>query len=153
MVGDINFFLYPWDDEEEGESEQGGGASAQEPSYYVGEVDIMIADHSHRGQGLGTAAVMTFLHYIYRNLKGILHEYAASQDGAKKDEVHALKLFMVKIKAKNESSIALFKRLGFEQQGEVNYFGEIKMVLEDYHPLLTRLPEGYGELTYERAAN
>lgn len=149
MVGDINFFLYPWDDEEDTDGTRGKLDSC------IGEVDIMIAGDSDRGKGLGKAAVSTFMHYIWSNLDAILEEYQSSssaptangQDGAKL----VLKLLMAKIKASNVHSIALFKGLGFEQEGDVNYFGEIKMVLKDFTRISGAL-DGYAELEYHRPA-
>ena len=113
MRGDINFFLYPFesDDEEESTDTQG---------WVTGEVDVMIASPSHRGQGLGRAAVCALLVYIRKHIDGILAEYGAK----------GLKGLMVKIKEGNKGSRALFEKLGFVQKGEVNYFGEILMTIE-----------------------
>jgi len=154
MVGDINFFLYPWDEDDDGGRPASDGTETGR--YCVGEVDIMIAEPSHRGQGLGKAAVLAFLHYIHRRLPSILAEY---EKRGKEDTVPAatrtrlsLKQFMVKIKAANGASLALFKSLGFQQQGGVNYFGEVKLVLGDYEPLMSTPPEGYAELAYLRGS-
>ncbi|KAJ0286363.1 hypothetical protein COL940_003024 [Colletotrichum noveboracense] len=116
MIGDINFFVYPHDDEEEGE-----GA-------YVGEVDVMVASKEHRGKGVGYAAVTTLLVYVHRNQERILKEYVEGEGKSGKAELKGL---MVKIKEGNAASISLFKRVGFTQKGEVNYFGEVTMVLND----------------------
>lgn len=59
-----------------------------------------------------------------------------------------LKMLMVKIKAANAHSIALFRSLGFVQEGDVNYFGEVKLVLQDFDSLTATVPEGYIELVY-----
>lgn len=155
MVGDINFFLYPWDDEkgEDKKAIQTGGVDPRTTRSCVGEVDIMVAERSERGRGFGKAAVSAFLHYIYRNLKAILQEYDAghanSGHAGKKGELE-LKLFMVKINESNAASLALFKSLGFQQRGSVNYFGEVELVLEDYVPLVSQAPEGYVETAYRR---
>lgn len=140
MIGDINLFLYPWDDEDDGED-----ASCTHPSYCVGEIDIMIASQDDRGKGSGKAAVSTFMHYVWSNRLAILREY---QSAAQPE----LKLLMAKIKATNTHSIALFKSLGFEQQGDVNYFGEVKLVLHDLDRLATP-PEGYQVVGYTRLVN
>lgn len=152
MVGDINFFLYPWDDEDEEGAE--GVRSADDDddtniSWCVGEIDIMIAGSADRGQGLGKAAVTAFLHYIWSNRDAILAEYQYASAGS---STMRLKMLMAKIKATNLQSIALFKRLGFEQDGEVNYFGEVKMVLRDLQGLNQR-PDGFEVGEYVRPGN
>lgn len=144
MIGDINFFLYPWDDEEP--EDDGVDTGGTHPSYCVGEIDIMVASQEDRGKGIGKAAVSTFMHYIWSNRLAILREYhqAATQP--------ELKFLMAKIKATNTHSIALFKSLEFEQEGDVNYFGEVKLVLHDLERLATP-PEGYRVVGYTRPIN
>ncbi|KAK3949657.1 hypothetical protein QBC32DRAFT_348642 [Pseudoneurospora amorphoporcata] len=62
-----------------------------------------------------------------------------------------LRMLMAKINKDNAKSIALFKSLGFEQVGDVNYFGEVKLVLRDLGAYAARnVPEGYKEVVYER---
>ncbi|KAJ4256672.1 hypothetical protein NW762_008768 [Fusarium torreyae] len=112
MRGDINFFLYPYETDDEDETNTQG--------WVIGEVDVMIASPSHRGQGLGRAAVCALLVYLRNQIEGILKEYGAQE----------LKGLMVKIKEGNKGSRALFEKLGFVQKGEVNYFGEVVMTLE-----------------------
>jgi methionyl-tRNA synthetase len=111
--GDINFFLYPYDTVDD---------SVTDPNVLVGEVDIMIAATEHRGRGTGQAAVRALLVYIQRNLSAILKEYGGS-DGCE------LRGLMVKLKEGNHASRALFERLGFQQKGEVNYFGEVTLMM------------------------
>lgn len=143
MIGDINFFLYPWDDDD------GDGTTMSETEgWCVGEIDVMIASPSDRGKGLGRAAVSTFLHYIWSNRVAILHEYHGHQAASSTPE---LKSLMAKIKATNVHSIALFKGLGFEQVGDVNYFGEIKMVLRDLEGI-ARQPQEFEVVRYVRSA-
>ncbi|ROW06147.1 hypothetical protein VMCG_04607 [Cytospora schulzeri] len=152
MIGDINFFLYPWDDDED--EQDGTNESSQvRPSYCTGEIDIMIASQNDRGRGLGKAAVTTFLHYIWSNLDAILSEYQSSSPGQIEGAPRLkLKLLMAKIKATNAHSIALFKSLGFKQEGDVNYFGEVKLVLEDLDRLASP-PDGHRVLEYSRPLN
>lgn len=114
MVGDVNFFFYP--DEEDGDD--------AESDALIGEVDVMIAAKKHRGKGYGEAAVRSLLLYIQTHLDDILQEYA--QGGSKK----ALRALMVKIQEGNQGSRGLFTKLGFRQVGEVNYFGEVKLMLD-----------------------
>lgn len=144
MVGDVNFFLYPYDDDDDGESEAHGIS--------VGEVDIMIADSRHRGKGFGKSAVLGLLHYIFRNLDSVLAEYIQAGDGCQQG-VAKLKMLMVKIKADNAQSISLFRGLGFAQEGEVNYFGEVKLVLREFGNITATIPEGYTELSYSKDGN
>ncbi|OHF02772.1 N-acetyltransferase [Colletotrichum orchidophilum] len=127
MIGDINFFIYPYDDDDDGNEE----SQAANDASYVGEVDVMVASKEHRGKGVGHAAVTTLLTYVLRNKARILEEYVVGEEGKKSAEAPELKGLMVKIKEGNAASIALFRRLGFVQKGEVNYFGEIQMVLGD----------------------
>lgn len=152
MVGDINFFLYPCDDEDEEEEDgKGGEKEGTESSWCVGEVDVMIANYEDRGRGLGKAAVSTFLHYIWSSRDAILaeHQAAASIGHSRRLE---MKLLMAKIKATNAPSIALFKSLGFEQEGDVNYFGEVKMVLRDFGSIAKR-PGDFEVVEYVRPEN
>ncbi|KAK4104864.1 hypothetical protein N658DRAFT_513653 [Parathielavia hyrcaniae] len=146
MVGDVNLFLYPYEPEDEDH------LPSETPGFCVGEVDIMIADQQHRGKGLGRAAVQAFLQYIHGHLGEIMQEYAEDKDLRTPPE---LKLLMAKINQGNAKSIALFKSLGFAQEGEVNYFGEVKLVLPN--GILVRfaadVPEGYLELVYSRDSN
>jgi RimJ/RimL family protein N-acetyltransferase len=112
MVGDINFFIYPSEEEDK-------------EGLYEGEVDIMIAEQAYRGKGIGKEAVSAFLWWIIRHAEGITEEFSReTEEGA-----GGMNLIMARIKKENEGSIRLFKSLGFEQVGDVNYFGEIKLVL------------------------
>ncbi|KAK4127553.1 hypothetical protein N657DRAFT_678144 [Parathielavia appendiculata] len=151
MVGDVNLFLYPYEDEGEDQ------LPSETLDFCVGEVDIMIADQQHRGKGFGRAAVQAFLQYIYRHRDEIMQEYAEDKDVRTPPK---LKLLMAKINKGNAKSIALFKSLGFAQEGEVNYFGEVKLVLPSRVLTLRHsggfaldLPEGYSELVYSKDQN
>jgi len=147
MVGDINLFLSPYDDDDDDQ---------QPANTYIGEVDVMIANAKDQGRGTGKAAVLAFLQYISRNLGRILHEYHHQEkEGQSTTEPKpTLSLLMAKINQGNAKSIALFKSLGFEQEGEVNYFGEVKLVLREFTQKFgenTNCPVGYRELVYTRA--
>ncbi|KAM3527126.1 hypothetical protein MY4038_006512 [Beauveria bassiana] len=143
MIGDVNFFLYP-DDGDDNENATGDAL--------VGEVDVMIAAQEHRGQGYGEAAVRALLVYIQTHLDAILAEYA---QGGPKSSLRAL---MVKIQQGNKGSRALFEKLGFMQMGAVNYFGEVKMVLDWRDEVGSRddawkaAAKEYRELKYEALA-
>lgn len=152
MIGDINFFLYPWEDDDADDAAI-GDSPADKKRYCIGEIDIMIADKGERGRGVGRVAVASFLHYIYRNLHRILAEYRSrTNENAKLDDNRGLqlKLFMAKIKESNLASIALFKSLGFVQQQPANYFGEVTLALETSSSLVSAAPEGYREVAYTR---
>lgn len=155
MIGDINFFIYPYDDDEDEEDQ----AAAANEGLYVGEVDVMVASKEHRGKGIGHAAVTTLLTYVHRNKAQILEEYVRGEEEGKetttKKKAAQLKGLMVKIKEGNAASIALFRRLGFVQKGEVNYFGEIQMVLGDLDEFLAssagvKAADEYHEISYSR---
>ena len=144
MMGDVNLFLYPYEEEDDLE------LPSATPEFCVGEIDIMIAGQQHRGKGLGRAVVHAFLQYISRHLDGIMREYAEDKD---MPTPPGLKLLMAKINQTNANSVALFKGLRFEQEGEVNYFGEVKLVLRDLDKFAAQVPEGYEELVYSRDQN
>ncbi|KXJ93294.1 GNAT domain-domain-containing protein [Microdochium bolleyi] len=147
MIGDINLFLTPWDEVDTSDDDGGGGATG-DVSHVNGEIDIMIASPAHRRLGLGSEAVTALLRYIAQHAREILAEYAAFTAGTssstskgqhqeqeqeqQEQQQYILKDLVAKINASNEGSIALFKRLGFRQRGEVNYFGEVQLVLEDF---------------------
>ncbi|KAK3944199.1 GNAT domain-containing protein [Diplogelasinospora grovesii] len=150
MVGDINFFLYPYDSD--------GSDNSTDDDGLCGEVDIMIANPNDRGKGVGRAAALAFLHYIFSHLPLILNEYHTPNDHQKENirpdskGGSRLKQLMVKIKADNTHSINLFKSLGFQQDGEVNYFGEVKLTLTEFDAFREEnvVPEGYVELVYQQ---
>lgn len=168
MIGDINFFLYPWDEDDEEDALGGAGANGRaQQRYCTGEVDIMIAGPQDRGRGLGKAAVSTFLYYIWSNLDAILGEYQSQYQSQSQSQSSSqssspgraegaprlrLKSLMAKIKATNAHSIALFKGLGFEQEGCVNYFGEVKLVLRDLDRIAAP-PGALRVLDYSRPVN
>ena len=170
MVGDINLFLTPWEEDDEAEDASGDAQpkSDSDTIYYCnGEIDIMIAERDHRGKGLGISAVATLLQFIRRHTKSILSEYSAAQKSRPNSGVPGgsrfeLKDLVAKINAGNASSIALFTKLGFRQRGEVNYFGELEMVLEGFSttslsakgtlgPRGAENVNGYLELAYDRS--
>ncbi|OAA54315.1 DNA polymerase subunit delta-2 [Niveomyces insectorum RCEF 264] len=165
MVGDINFFLYPWeaDGEAEEEDENKGADKATTAArqqdgialLYSGEVDVMIARHENRGRGLGRAAVTAFLYYILQQHQtAILDEATAGSaacvtardgDGSVKARPPQLRQLIVKIQATNTASRNLFTSLGFQQNGGVNYFGEVELVCTN---LDVPAPAAYSERVY-----
>ena len=176
MVGDINLFLTPWEEDEEEDGDGGAHREARpglkqksdpDTFYCNGEVDIMVAERDQRGKGLGVSAVSTLLHFIRRHLESILSEYGAAQkeqpgSGVRDGSRFELRDLVAKINAGNAGSIALFTKLGFKQRGEVNYFGELEMVLEGFGMASSSAEEeaggtgaaytdGYQELVYDRS--
>jgi RimJ/RimL family protein N-acetyltransferase len=115
MLGDVNLFLTPADEDEEG---------------CIGELELMIAPSSARRKGYGRAAILTFLAYIENHLDQILDEYRIGTGGQEGGKMKLLML-RVKIGSKNEKSIGLFESIRFVKTGEgENYFGEVEMVFE-----------------------
>lgn len=144
MKGDVNFFLYLDDDDDEDNAAQREGSQIR----LRGEIDVMIAGQQHRGKGTGEAAVRTILAYIQKNLTGILDEYAQGEK-LNKDKIQLAGL-MAKIKEDNTGSRGLFNKLGFRQEGEANYFGEVKMVMSWEEVEGVRMADGleYREVAY-----
>ncbi|KIH88353.1 DNA polymerase subunit delta-2 [Sporothrix brasiliensis 5110] len=144
MVGDINFFLTPFEADEDEDDESGKIQEDEAGSaLFSGEVDVMIARPEHRRQGFGRSAVTAFLHYILQSKRdAILAEAADATTPAPR-----LKQLVVKIQASNLASISLFTSLGFEQKGGVNYFGEVELVRKH---LTADAPPCYTEKAYQR---
>ncbi|KAF2033841.1 hypothetical protein EK21DRAFT_97957 [Setomelanomma holmii] len=128
MIGDVNLFLYPdEDDDEEDEQLSKNNAESNVREEIIGEVEIMIASLPARGRGLAHAALLAFLGYIDTHLAFILEEYRL---GSAEKSVRYLKYLRVKIDQHNVKSLGLFGKLGFEQARGVNYFGEVEMRLQ-----------------------
>lgn len=83
MIGDVNLFVserfYEWVGEDQVERQEKNA-----------EIDIMVAEKTSRGRGIGTEAVKLMLWFGVRNL--------------------GISRFFAKINASNESSIKLFRR-------------------------------------------
>lgn len=135
MRGDVNLFLYP----AQAEMEENEVKEAEGMRWLMGEVDVMVADASHRSRGMGRAAVRALLTYLQRHLEAILGEYmelCRGQGGGGEKSKQAvgeqamLRGLMAKIQTGNIASRALFEGLGFRQRGSVNHFGELTLVLD-----------------------
>jgi len=125
MLGDVNLFLIPDDDDDEMDK---GTKSV------VGELEIMVAKIEARRRGYGRAALSAFMAYIHRCMDDILAEYASAFHNSNGEIRHGrerkveFSYFRVKIGKENSGSIALFSSLGFKKlTDEANYFGEIEM--------------------------
>ncbi|CAI4210304.1 unnamed protein product [Parascedosporium putredinis] len=160
MVGDINLFLYPDDNDDDDDDDDNNNKHGETLGRNVfGEVDIMIAERSHRGRGLGRAALAAFLAFVRRNLPSLLAEYTAAAAAASASASTAtptvrLTKLVAKINEANAPSRALFASLGFADAAPVNYFGEVEMAMpgfaEGARAVLAE-GEGYGEVEYRVA--
>ncbi|KAI1733641.1 acetyltransferase domain-containing protein [Xylaria scruposa] len=146
MVGDVNLFLTPLDDDDDGDKDINGIEEKKDETRCVkGEIDIMIALPEHRRRGLGEAAVRAFLRYLTGNHDTIMKEYA----GATRLKTARIKRLVAKIHADNEGSIRLFGNLSFCRDGDPDYFNEISMVVD--FPLSSFTAGLGGEGTESRA--
>jgi len=128
MVGDVNLFLYPCEEGDDVEQQEGCGTEKVD---MVGELEIMIARPSARGKGLAKEALQAFIWYISTSLPAILEEYAKGTNDTGK--LKSLSYLRVKIDKDNTRSIKLFKSLCFSQVSEPNYFGEVELRSMDIH--------------------
>jgi RimJ/RimL family protein N-acetyltransferase len=118
MIGDINLFLYPSDEDEEDDKPQ--------IQALLGEVEIMIARKTLQGKGFGKAVLLTFMWYILSSVDQIIQEYHQTHSNGKVSS--ELKYLRVKIDAENVRSIKLFEGVGFKKTSEKpNYFGELEL--------------------------
>ncbi|KAL2101792.1 hypothetical protein ACEWY4_003553 [Coilia grayii] len=92
MLGDVNVFLTDPDDRS------------------LAEVEVMIAEPSYRGRGLGKEVVQMMMTYAITRLD--------------------IKKFEVKIGLDNGVSIALFKKLGFAELSLSEVFGEVTLGMD-----------------------
>ncbi|KAH6867148.1 GNAT domain-containing protein [Alternaria rosae] len=123
MIGDVNLFLYPSEDCDDGAGEQGKHETGKMDA--VGELEIMIARPDARGKGLAKEALQAFIWYISTSLPAILDEYAKGANDT--DKPKSLSYLRVRIDKDNIHSLSLFKTLGFSQVSEPNYFGEVEL--------------------------
>lgn len=120
MIGDINLFLLPSEDDDGDDDDGVKGA-------VIGEIELMIARKDFQRQGYGRAALLTFMDYILDNWGSIGSEYSSQRNSATTAFNH-LAYLRVKINETNVGSIKLFEKLGFRTIGKgANYFGEIEL--------------------------
>lgn len=152
MIGDVNLFLYPVDDEDQDvqdgqtpSSPTNIPTSTPQPQPVLGELEIMIASKTAQGKGMGKQILLPFLWYILATLDCIMAEYHSANGSGKERSV--LKYLRVKIGHENVRSIRLFESVGFAKvgDGEPNYFGEVELRL-DLSEGLKRDVEGRMEL-------
>ncbi|WJX39312.1 hypothetical protein P8452_26866 [Trifolium repens] len=92
MVGDVNIFMNDLNNPQ------------------IAEVEIMIAEQTSRGKGLGKESVLIMMAFAIEKL--------------------GIKTFQVKIGESNVESINLFKKLGFVQTSHSNIFKEVTLELQ-----------------------
>ena len=120
MIGDVNLFLTP-DDEEVEEIGNEGKSQA-----LIGEIEIMIADKKQQGKGLGREILLVFMWYILHSRDRIMEEYRAGNGDGEKGVY--MKYLRVKIDKDNVRSVRLFQNAGFNKvREEPNYFGELEL--------------------------
>lgn len=112
MIGDINLFLSEEEPDTEGEEQPYNTGNIQSTTcteqLSQAELDIMIAESSHRHKGLGVELALTMMHY------GAFHLH--------------IRRFFVKIKNTNNASLKLFReKLGFVQCAYAECFGEYEL--------------------------
>ena len=140
MIGDVNLFIY---DDEEDEEPVGDNEHSQRPRL-VGEIEIMIAQKTMQGKGLGKAALEAFLDYVFAYEEAICTQYmnepvgdgspaparpaAAITPDQKSPTQPSFKYLRVKIGVDNMPSIRLFETLNFKKTSDhPNYFGELEL--------------------------
>lgn len=105
MIGDVNLFLSttsPSLDDEDAENKVDGEKT-------IAELEIMIASQDHRRKGYGIEVIKIFLTYSYLTISPKMDFY------------------FVKITLTNQSSIKLFKKLGFYEFKINDYFQEVEL--------------------------
>lgn len=116
MIGDVNLFFNNVDNKSEA------------------ELEVMIAETSYRGQGLGKEAVVVMMFYGYTCLN--------------------VSVFSVKIGFSNAASIKLFTKLGFTEVSKSDVFQEVTLGLEcssnEFQKNIVQIVEPYfKETIYE----
>ncbi|KAK5122482.1 hypothetical protein LTR85_004066 [Meristemomyces frigidus] len=131
MIGDINLFLLPSEDEENSSVPSTGSGGGNQ---VIGEIELMIARSDLRRQGFGRAALLTFMGYLVFYWPSIYSEYTHNAPTQLWPQAqlaqmpYELQHFRVKINQSNTASINLFESVGFKRTKEgANYFGEVEL--------------------------
>ncbi|XP_020899393.1 N-acetyltransferase 9-like protein isoform X2 [Exaiptasia diaphana] len=112
MVGDVNLFFNDENDPQ------------------TAEVEVMIAEPTYRGQGLGKESVLIMMHY------------GVSKVGARQ--------FTAKIGYNNKPSLILFNKLGFSQVSSSDVFQEMTLQLYVDDKTLKELNSYYMQYVTEQ---
>lgn len=152
MIGDINLFLLPAeDDDDDGDGDDDTLQSkAGSESSVIGEIELMIALSNLRRRGYGRAALLSFLGYINSHWILIYQEYTSKTAESQPEAPLAnrwptLAYLRVKINESNVGSIHLFESVGFKRTAEkANYFGEVELRWRDEGGFLKRLEDVEG---------
>ena len=140
MIGDVNLFIC---NDEEDEEPVGDDEHSQQPRL-VGEIEIMIAQQTMQGKGLGKAALEAFLDYVFTYEAAICTQYMNEPVGEgsiaparpaaditphqKSPTQTSFKYLRVKIGMDNTRSLRLFETLNFKKTSDhPNYFGELEL--------------------------
>lgn len=108
MVGDVNIFL----------------TDPTDPS--VAELEIMIAEPSYRGKGIG------------KEVTCMMMSYGVTKLGINK--------FQAKIGLDNEVSIGMFKKLGFQEESVCKVFKEVTLEMMVDESVRTRLQDDTADV-------
>lgn len=153
MVGDVNLFVSKVQQDDDDDDSEANSNNVPSADAVVGELELMIAVPSERGNGYGKAALLAFLRYILHHEAEILHEFFDSLDrgdstasvqrtipgagvaaasGSVSVSASPAKFdyLAVKIGEANAHSIGLFEGLGFRKVKETpSFFGEFELRL------------------------
>lgn len=145
MIGDVNMFLsLAHDEDSEGEE-------IPTKPFIKGELELMIATNANRRKGYGRATLMAFMAYIRKHEEEIITDFLAGEGQVDEKAARCIERGLelgVKIGEGNKSSKGLFESMGFEQVGEVNYFGEVELKLKEDKKIDDI--EGWREAAYEK---
>ncbi|XP_031170956.1 N-acetyltransferase 9 [Sander lucioperca] len=108
MVGDVNIFL----------------TDPTDPS--LAELEVMIAEPSHRGKGIG------------KEVTRMMMSYGVTKLGVKK--------FEVKIGLDNQVSVAMFKKLHFQEVSVCKVFKEVTLEMMVDEPVRARLLDDTADM-------
>ncbi|KAG5454424.1 N-acetyltransferase 9-like protein [Clonorchis sinensis] len=132
MIGDVNLFLTPVQDEQHG-------------SEFEGELSVMIAEQDFRGQGLAAEAVAALLHYSSSHLPNKISSLVAK---VSLDNPASLRLFGDHLDFSERSRCEVFNQVDLVPPSEALHFatsnprGDILTSVAQFvtRKLLTRFP-------------
>lgn len=158
MIGDINLFLFP---PENDDNDEDSTSSNHSEFVVIGELELMIARKELQRQGYGRAALLTFMGYIVCNWAHIYTEYSSNDAVSEAPKasnpsgtISQLAYFRVRIQESNVGSIHLFESVGFKRIADkANYFGEVELRWRDdataFLRRLKNLPMMQGEESWK----